>query len=161
MRWDDVRMFLAVAEAGSTLAASRRLGVNQTTVSRRIEERHGAPRDIVQAAGFDLVHYADRMARQIHPIRWLGQHLDMGRVRLRVSSVSGMVTALRAEEAIGLLPSVVGDNTPDLVPCFRHPELRHTCWIVTSAEAYARPLLRRCMKQIAEEFPREAFPASP
>jgi DNA-binding transcriptional LysR family regulator len=35
--WDDIRLFLEVAEAGSTLAASRRLGINQTTISRRMD----------------------------------------------------------------------------------------------------------------------------
>lgn len=35
--WGDVRIFLAVMREGSTLAASRYLGINQTTVSRRID----------------------------------------------------------------------------------------------------------------------------
>ena len=35
--WNDLRAFLAVARGGSTLAASRALGVNQTTVARRVE----------------------------------------------------------------------------------------------------------------------------
>jgi DNA-binding transcriptional LysR family regulator len=35
--WSDLRIFLAVAREGSTLAASRALGINQTTVSRRIQ----------------------------------------------------------------------------------------------------------------------------
>ena len=35
--WNDLKAFLAVARGGSTLAASRALGVNQTTVARRIE----------------------------------------------------------------------------------------------------------------------------
>jgi DNA-binding transcriptional LysR family regulator len=35
--WSDLRIFLAVAREGSTLAASRMLNMNQTTVSRRIE----------------------------------------------------------------------------------------------------------------------------
>ncbi|MCC6734616.1 MAG: LysR family transcriptional regulator [Bauldia sp.] len=34
--WNDLRLFLQVARAGSTLAAARALGVNQTTVARRI-----------------------------------------------------------------------------------------------------------------------------
>jgi DNA-binding transcriptional LysR family regulator len=34
--WNDLRYFLAVARTGSTLAASRALKVNQTTVARRI-----------------------------------------------------------------------------------------------------------------------------
>jgi len=34
--WDDLRFFLAVAQTGSVTAASIKLGVNQSTVSRRI-----------------------------------------------------------------------------------------------------------------------------
>ncbi len=40
--WSDLRIFLAVAREGSTLAASRVLCINQTTVSRRIQAlEHG------------------------------------------------------------------------------------------------------------------------
>ncbi|HMR74923.1 MAG TPA: LysR family transcriptional regulator, partial [Polyangiaceae bacterium] len=34
--WDDIQLFLAVAEGGSLSAAARKLGVGQPTVSRRI-----------------------------------------------------------------------------------------------------------------------------
>jgi DNA-binding transcriptional LysR family regulator len=36
MNWDDVRMFLAVARTGQILSASKRLGVNHATLSRRV-----------------------------------------------------------------------------------------------------------------------------
>jgi len=36
--WDDIRYFVAAAKDGSTLAASRALGVSQTTVARRIDQ---------------------------------------------------------------------------------------------------------------------------
>lgn len=36
MNWDDVRMFLTVARTGQLLAASKRLGVNHATLSRRV-----------------------------------------------------------------------------------------------------------------------------
>jgi DNA-binding transcriptional LysR family regulator len=36
--WTNVRVFLAVVREGSTLAASRKLGVAQPTVARRVEE---------------------------------------------------------------------------------------------------------------------------
>ena len=45
MDWDDVRYFLAVACGGSVRAAAERLGVNHSTVLRRVaqlEERLGA-----------------------------------------------------------------------------------------------------------------------
>jgi len=34
--WNDIRIFLGVAREGSTLAASKKLNINQTTVSRRM-----------------------------------------------------------------------------------------------------------------------------
>lgn len=37
MDWGDLRFVLAVARAGTLAAAARRLGVNQTTVARRLE----------------------------------------------------------------------------------------------------------------------------
>ena len=43
--WDDLRLFLATARAGSSRQAARELGINQSTVSRRIrklEEHSGA-----------------------------------------------------------------------------------------------------------------------
>ena len=45
--WDDLRYMLAVAEAGSTLAAGRAMRVSQTTVARRIAA-------LEQAVGFPL-----------------------------------------------------------------------------------------------------------
>jgi len=36
MNWDDLRVFLAVARASSLSAAAAALGVNQSTVSRRL-----------------------------------------------------------------------------------------------------------------------------
>ena len=46
MDWDDLRVFLAAARAGALLPAARRLGVDHSTVARRIsalEAEIGAP----------------------------------------------------------------------------------------------------------------------
>lgn len=42
VRWDDLQYVLAVARTGSALAAARRLGVNQTTVLRRLDALEAA-----------------------------------------------------------------------------------------------------------------------
>ncbi|OWJ66854.1 LysR family transcriptional regulator [Inquilinus limosus] len=42
MEWGDVRYFLALARAGSLSAASRRLGVEHTTVARRVDALEAA-----------------------------------------------------------------------------------------------------------------------
>ncbi len=36
--WDDLRYLIAVSRHGSTLAAAKALGVNQSTVHRRLAE---------------------------------------------------------------------------------------------------------------------------
>src|SRR3546814_4640554 len=69
--WDDVRYFLAVARGGSVRAAAERLGVNHSTVLRRVaqlEERLGAqmfeklPSGYrLTAAGDEVVEFAEQM----------------------------------------------------------------------------------------------------
>ncbi|MGH6956743.1 MAG: LysR family transcriptional regulator [Caulobacteraceae bacterium] len=69
--WDDVRYFLAVARGGSVRTAAARLGVNHSTVLRRIaqlEERLGAqmfeklPSGYrLTAAGEEVLEFADQM----------------------------------------------------------------------------------------------------
>lgn len=55
--WDDLRVFLAVARAGRVAAAARQLGVEHTTVARRIaalERDVGAPLFYRTAGGYQL-----------------------------------------------------------------------------------------------------------
>lgn len=71
MNWSDVRVFLAVCREGSTLAASRKLGMSQPTVARRIDalehelgltlferDTRGFQPTIV---GKDLIAYAEKL----------------------------------------------------------------------------------------------------
>ena len=71
MNWDDVRVFLAVARAGQILSASKRLGINHATLSRRVtalEEALGTLLLVRRTNGCDLtaegeifLHAAERM----------------------------------------------------------------------------------------------------
>lgn len=57
LNWDDLRHILAVAESGSAVAAASELGVNATTIQRRIarfEEQNG-------------IHLFERRRRGLHP----------------------------------------------------------------------------------------------
>lgn len=58
--WGDLRYLLAVARHGSTLAAARVLGVNQSTVHRRLaelERRLGTPLAIRHPTGYRLTEF--------------------------------------------------------------------------------------------------------
>lgn len=79
MNWDDVRVMLAVAEAGTLSAAARRLGVNQTTVARRLAAVERALETVLftridgrlvpTAAGEAAVTRAEAMAREAEALR--------------------------------------------------------------------------------------------
>jgi DNA-binding transcriptional LysR family regulator len=76
--WDDVRHFLAVARGGSVRAAAEQLGVNHSTVLRRIaqlEERLGArmfeklPSGYrLTEAGEEVLELADQMEASSHQL---------------------------------------------------------------------------------------------
>lgn len=62
--WNDLRYFLAVARSGSTIAAAKDLGVNQSTVQRRLaalEEAIG--RELVERlpVGYRLTRYGEEI----------------------------------------------------------------------------------------------------
>ena len=62
MNWDDLRLFLAVARAGSISGAARLLGVQHSTVSRRLrqlEASMGARLVDRQADGYRLTPAGD------------------------------------------------------------------------------------------------------
>src|ERR1700737_2984648 len=103
--WDDVRYFLAVARGGSVRAAAERLGVNHSTVMRRIaqlEERLGArmfeklPSGYrLTAAGEEVLEFADQMEASSHLLetRVFGRDQSV-RGRLRVTLAPPLATHL-------------------------------------------------------------------
>jgi len=78
MDWDDIRHFLEVVRTGSINQAALRLGVNQTTVSRRIKalENHLGKKLfdrsghgwVITPVGEQLVIRAESMAEEAHSI---------------------------------------------------------------------------------------------
>jgi DNA-binding transcriptional LysR family regulator len=75
--WDDVRIFLAVAEAGSVSGAARQLKLGQPTISRRLaemEEAIGARLFARSVGGATLTPAGDRLlAPAKHMAEWAGE----------------------------------------------------------------------------------------
>ena len=62
--WDDIKYLLSVARCGSTLAAARALGVNQSTVHRRLaelERRLGHPLASRHSTGYRLTAFGEAL----------------------------------------------------------------------------------------------------
>lgn len=71
--WDDVRYFLAVARGGSVRAAAERLGVNHSTVLRRIaqlEERLGVHMFEKLPSGYRLTAAGEEVLRKRRRTYW-------------------------------------------------------------------------------------------
>jgi DNA-binding transcriptional LysR family regulator len=67
MEWGDLKHFLAVAKGGSTLSAAKLLGVNQTTVARRIAALEDALDERLfdrAAGGYKLTELGAAMVEQ-------------------------------------------------------------------------------------------------
>lgn len=75
MSWDDLKIFLAVARAGGFVGAGRRLGLDHTTVARRLSAleaaagallMHRSPRGSrLTEAGVALLEHAERMEAEV------------------------------------------------------------------------------------------------
>jgi DNA-binding transcriptional LysR family regulator len=69
--WGDIRYFLAVARKGTTLAAARALGVNQTTCARRIaalERSLGGALFLRSATGYTLTPLGAALVAQAEKV---------------------------------------------------------------------------------------------
>lgn len=128
--WDDLRVLLAVARAGTMSAAARSLRVAQPTVGRRIaafERRLGARLVARSPAGWalsptgrNLVVHAERMEREALAAATLATGRDeglTGKVRITASewlvrSVLGPAVAPFAAQHAGLTLELVADARP-------------------------------------------------
>jgi DNA-binding transcriptional LysR family regulator len=70
--WNDLKYFLAVAQHQSTIAASRALGVNQSTVQRRVtelERRIGRPLVKRHPTGYRLTEFGQELLPHAERVR--------------------------------------------------------------------------------------------
>lgn len=121
MNWDDLRLFLAVARAGSISSGARQLDLQHSTVSRRmrkLEQEIGVRLFDKMPSGFELTVAGDNLAQAA------------GRMEHEVLSVDGTLTG-RDLLPCGPLRVTAVDNmaTSVLMPMFtefsrRYPEVR-------------------------------------
>jgi DNA-binding transcriptional LysR family regulator len=109
--WSDLRHFLAVSRSGSTLAAARILGCNQTTVARRIaalEEALGEKLFERAAGGYRLTEVGSAMVQNAE------------RVEAEVDAF-GRMLAQRSRKLLGVIRVTTNDVLAD---CLLTPWLR-------------------------------------
>jgi DNA-binding transcriptional LysR family regulator len=119
--WGDLRIFLAVAREGSTLAAARVLNVNQTTVSRRVQAlEHGLGLRLFErdTRGYALTPQGAALVARAEVVEAAARDVALEAGRL-TRDLSGVIRVTAAE---GMLTHIVSP----LITAYRaaHPEVR-------------------------------------
>jgi DNA-binding transcriptional LysR family regulator len=118
--WDDLRVFLAVARAGRASAAARQLGVEHTTVSRRVaalEADLGVPLFYRTSAGYQLTAHGEAVRRKAEEMEQAALAIG-ARARAGEDTIAGRVR-------VALLDEVASHWLAPLLPAFRalHPRI--------------------------------------
>jgi DNA-binding transcriptional LysR family regulator len=124
--WGDLHIFLTVAAEGSTLAAARVLGVNQTTVARRIasleaalgvrlfDRRQGGYR--LSEAGQALLPQAERVREEAETLmRQAARHQRILAGVIRVTTTEGIANAVLTPW-LGDFAEIYPDIRVELIP---------------------------------------------
>nr|WP_055901850.1 LysR family transcriptional regulator [Ramlibacter sp. Leaf400]KQT07572.1 hypothetical protein ASG30_17205 [Ramlibacter sp. Leaf400] len=120
--WDDLRPFLAVARHGSTTAAARALGVDQSTVQRRLgelERRIGQPLVQRHPSGYRLTWYGESLLPMAQAVEREVAALEL-RIRQSAREVNGLLRLTCPEP---LVPRITRSPLLDRLQA-RHPGLR-------------------------------------
>jgi DNA-binding transcriptional LysR family regulator len=121
LNWEDGRMFLAVGRAGQMLAASRALGVNQATLSRRVaalEAALGAKLLVRRTHGSELT---DAGAALMEALERVESELLAAQTRLQGTD-TGVAGVVRIGAPDGFGVAFLAPRLAQLAE--RHPELR-------------------------------------
>jgi DNA-binding transcriptional LysR family regulator len=103
--WDDLKPFLAVARTGSALAAAKSLGVNQTTVARRLaalEEALGERLFERQQSGAQLTDAGQELMAPAERVEAAALALEE-KITARRRRLSGVVRVSAAESTANIL----------------------------------------------------------
>ncbi|NNF77485.1 MAG: LysR family transcriptional regulator, partial [Rhizobiales bacterium] len=112
--WDNLRVLLALGRTGSIAQAARKLGVNQTTVTRRLEQCEAGfgtqlfarVRGSVHStdAGQDLMAHAERVEREVLAAQSKLSGLDQkAQGTVRLTSVPLLINHILVPALPGLL----------------------------------------------------------
>lgn len=159
---DDRRLDLARGEADIALrAGSRPEGAG--IVARRMPDaawrlycsrdyaaRHGVPTRREDLSGHAIIGLEGHMGN-LPPSLWLAEAARDAVIRFRSNSLTNLVSNLRAGLGIAMLPTLVGEGEPDLMPCLTPlPELDSELWLIVREDLKAAPHVRAFADFLAE-----------
>jgi DNA-binding transcriptional LysR family regulator len=110
--WNDLRIFLAVARSGSSLSASRALGISQATVSRRVaalEQELGVELFSRTAAGYALTARGLALVPRAEAVEAAaGDFAEAAGAEARRLSGTVRLTTVEAAANAWVIPAIAG-----------------------------------------------------
>src|SRR5258705_335935 len=155
---DDLLVLLAVGRSGRYNTAAEELGINHTTISRRIAalEQSIGGRVLARVAGgweltnYPLVYFIDSML-QVDDLDRATSFAPAMRESVTSTNVFVHVEATRADAGIGLLPCFMADRHDDLIRVLPDAvAIQLTYWLVARAETLRRPEVAAVVEAIRD-----------
>ncbi len=121
MDWDNLRYFLELSRAGTLTAAARRMGVDHTTVARRIqalERTMGVQLFVRESGGHRLTEAGRRLQPQVESMERSFRQLEFSSPAMAEEELAGVVRVGATEgfSTVILAPALSGFAQ-------RHPRL--------------------------------------
>lgn len=112
--------------------------------------RAGTPTTHAELSQHDIVT-ADHTLAHMPSARWLAEHAQGARVRVRANSVSSQLAAVRSGIGIGALPCIAAGDEPGLVRLFSSEAMpSHDLWLLYHGDLRQTCRVRAFIDYIAE-----------
>lgn len=141
LSWDDLRIIKTLSDCGNRSDTAKKLGINVSTVSRRVAQ----------------VSYS-RALCGLKATGYLEKRVTADCISYRTDSVAAASAAIAAGLGCGFLPCMLGDITPGLVrvgPVV--PELQDDLWLLTHQDICkswrVKAFMTSCAAAVANQKP--------
>src|SRR5204862_161022 len=160
--WSDFRILLALSRAGSVAGAAKELGVDASTVSRRLTAlEEGVGTRLVLRGGRELswtaegraaLAGAEAMEATVGEVLRGCREAHRGADFLRVDNIELACQLVATGTGIGLLPAIFEETVPGLLRVFDEPVTSNTGWLVYHETAREKARVRAAVEAFVEFF---------
>ena len=147
-----IRLGAMPTEAGLKI---RRVAYDRWAVycSQSYAREHGVPATVGEMAGRAIIGGGGPGVWAIYS-EWLrGAGLDNA-VTIHFGSPTGLLAAVRSGVGLSVLPTLIGENEPDLIRCLSPSSDKRPVWIAAHERAADRPAVRAVSDFLAERIAR-------
>lgn len=147
-----VRLGAMPTDAGLKI---RRVAYDRWAVycSQSYAREHGVPANIDEMASRAIIGGGGPGVWAIYS-EWLRSSGLDNAVTIHFGSATGLLAAVRSGVGLSVLPTLVGENEPDLIRCLSPAADRRPVWIATHERVANRPAVRAVSDFLAERIAR-------